>query len=103
DPRSPMMRRPMPTAKTTMPRQTTSTHQNALAKPAIRRRLVSAGSTRVVNDRLWVVSDLGVFGQHESVFNIHAAVADGTFDFHMAKQNLNCAQIACGDRSGDLR
>ena len=39
----------------------------------------------------WVVSDLGVFGQLQSVFDIHAEVADGTFDLRVAEKDLNRA------------
>jgi len=52
-------------------------------------RLVSAEAH--LNVRLWVVSDLGAFGQFQSVFDIHAEVADGTFNLRMAEKNLNCA------------
>ena len=52
-------------------------------------RLVSGEAH--LNVRLWVVSDLGAFGQLQSVFDIHAEVADGTFNLRMAEKNLNCA------------
>jgi hypothetical protein len=46
---------------------------------------------RRVNVWVWVVSDLGAFGQLQSVFDIDAEVADGTFDLRMAEKDLNCA------------
>ena len=49
------------------------------------------GSAQPLNDRFCVVSDLGAFGQFQSVFDIHAEVADGTFNLRMAEKNLNCA------------
>ena len=72
-PRSPMMRRLMPTAKTTMPRQTTSTHQKALANPAIRRRPVLGCSQTVLDDRVWV---FGAGGQ-DGIWCVHAALPVG--------------------------
>jgi hypothetical protein len=52
-------------------------------------KLRSAGRALTVDD--WGVSDLGAFGQLQSVCDIHAEVADGTFNFRMGEKDLNCA------------
>src|SRR5689334_4077221 len=52
---------------------------------------------RALNVRNWVIptgSDLRSFRKFESVFYIHAKVADGAFDFDMPEQDLNGTQVA---------
>ena len=52
-------------------------------------RLVSGEAH--LNVRLWVVSDLGAFGQFQSVLHVNAQVAHRAVDLGMAEKDLNGA------------
>jgi hypothetical protein len=46
------------------------------------------------NFRVWVHSDLGAFGQFQSVLYVNAQVAHRAVDLGMAEENLNGAEVA---------
>jgi hypothetical protein len=48
---------------------------------------------RALNGDLWVLSDLGAFGQFQSVLNVNAQVAHRAVDLGMAKKDLNSAEV----------
>ena len=46
------------------------------------------------SDRMWVRSDLGAFGQFQSVLHVNAQVAHRAVDLGMAEKDLNGAEVA---------
>lgn len=43
---------------------------------------------------LAVGSNLDAFREHQSIFNVHAEIANRRLDFHVPEQNLHRAQVA---------
>jgi hypothetical protein len=46
-----------------------------------------------VNVHNWVLSDLGAFGQFQSVLHVNAQVAHRAVDLGMAEKDLNSAEV----------
>ena len=59
----------------------------------INERPESVSREEGVNVRFWVRSDLGAFGEFQSVLHVNAQVAHRAIDLGMAEKNLNGAEV----------